>query len=150
VQLISDIESMHTFSNLISRTRRRDIGEFTIRKPYTVSVCFTPAQVELHEKILRVIHEILSMVHCTDNTMFMMTTIRRQAASCLFGLIPTLQSILCRHLSEIADDEDEAVSISALTEDRSIVAIQARINDILRMAEALPPDDPKYDSGVYP
>lgn len=36
VQLISDIENMHTFSNLISRTRRRDIGEFTIRKPYTV------------------------------------------------------------------------------------------------------------------
>ena len=28
VQLISDIENMHTFSNLISRTRRRDIGEF--------------------------------------------------------------------------------------------------------------------------
>ena len=37
VQLISDIESIHTFSNLISRTRRRDIGEFTIRKPFTGS-----------------------------------------------------------------------------------------------------------------
>ena len=44
VQLISDIENMHTFSNLISRTRRRDIGEFTIRKPYTVTVEFTPEQ----------------------------------------------------------------------------------------------------------
>lgn len=127
VQLISDIENMHTFSNLISRTRRRDIGEFTIRKPYTVSVNFTPEQAQLHEKILSVIHEILSMVHCTDNTVFMMTTIRRQAASCLFGLIPTLQSILCRHIAEIVDDEDEAVNMNAL-------------------AEALPPDDPKFDA----
>lgn len=86
------------------------------------------------------------MVHCTDNTVFMMTTIRRQAASCLFGLIPTLQSILCRHIAEIVDDEDEAVNMNALTEDRSIVAIQGKINDILSMAEALPPDDPKFDA----
>ena len=146
VQLISDIENMHTFSNLISRTRRRDIGEFTIRKPYTVSVCFTPEQAKLHEKILSVIHEILSMVHCTDNTVFMMTTIRRQTASCLFGLIPTLQSLLYRHIDEIIDDDDEAVNMNALTEDRGIIAIQGRINEILSMAEALPPDDPKYDA----
>ena len=44
MQLISDIENLHTFSNLISRTRRRDIGEFTVRKPITVTVDFTPEQ----------------------------------------------------------------------------------------------------------
>ena len=32
VQLISDIEGLHTFSNIISRTRRRDISDFTIRE----------------------------------------------------------------------------------------------------------------------
>lgn len=146
VQLISDIENMHTFSNLISRTRRRDIGEFTIRKPYTVSVPFTPAQAELHKKILGVIEEILSTVHGTDNTVFMMTTIRRHAASCLFGLIPTLQSILCRHIDEIVDDEDEAIDSNASPEARYISVIRGRIDDILAMAEALPPDDPKYDA----
>ena len=50
VQLISDIENLHTFSNLISRTRRRDIGEFTVRKPITVTVDFTPEQRVLHDK----------------------------------------------------------------------------------------------------
>ena len=44
VRLITDIESLHTFSNIISRTRRRDIGQFTLRKATTVKVPFTPVQ----------------------------------------------------------------------------------------------------------
>ena len=146
VQLISDIENMHTFSNLISRTRRRDIGEFTIRKPYTVTVDFTPEQKALHDKILSVIHDILSTVHCTDNTKFMMTTIRRQTASCLFGLVPTLRSILYRHLGEILDDEEESLDLNLLSKDNSINSIQVQIEEILKLAEKLPPEDPKFDA----
>ena len=146
VQLISDIENMHTFSNLISRTRRRDIGEFTIRKPYTVTVNFTPEQKVLHDMVLHVIHTILSTVHCTDNTKFMMTTIRRQTASCLFGLVPALRSILYRHVSEIMDDEDETMGLSALADEKSIASIHAQIEEILTLAQKLPPDDPKFDA----
>lgn len=144
VQLIADIESMHTFSNLISRTRRRDIGEFTIRKPYTVTVSFTPYQQELHDKILAVINDILAQIHCTDNTKFMMTTIRRQTASCLFGLVPMLRSILYRHAYEIMDD-DESFDLSCL-DIHNDMAIQDRIEDILHMAENLPAEDPKFDA----
>lgn len=146
VQLISDIENMHTFSNLISRTRRRDIGEFTIRKPYTVTVAFTPEQKELHDKVLGVIHKILSNVHCTDNTKFMMTTIRRQTASCLFGLVPTLRSILYRHLDEIMDDDDEAMDWNVLSRDNSVASIHAQIEEILELAQKLPSEDPKFDA----
>ena len=146
VQLISDIENMHTFSNLISRTRRRDIGEFTIRKPYTVTVDFTLEQKELHDKVLGVIHEILSNVHCTDNTKFMMTTIRRQTASCLFGLVPTLRSILYRHLNEITDNDDEAFDWNILSKDNSVTSIHAQIEEILAMAQKLSPEDPKFDA----
>lgn len=146
VKLISDIENMHTFSNLISRTRRRDIGEFTIRKPYTVAVDFTPEQRDLHDRVLSVIHDILSKIHCTDNTKFMMTTIRRQTASCIFGLVPTLKSILYRHLSEIMDDDDETVDWDKLNADNSIASIYARIEEILIMAQELPPEDPKFDA----
>ena len=146
VQLISDIENMHTFSNLISRTRRRDIGEFTIRKPYTVTVNFTPEQKVLHDMVLHVIHTILSTVHCTDNTKFMMTTIRRQTASCLFGLVPALKSILYRHVSEIMDDEDETMGLSALADEKSISSIHAQIEEILTLAQKLPPEDPKFDA----
>ena len=44
VSAIHTLEGLHTFSGIINRTRRRDIGEFTIREPRTVSVEFTPAQ----------------------------------------------------------------------------------------------------------
>lgn len=145
VQLIADIEEMHTFSNMISRTRRRDIGEFTIRKPYTVNVEFTPAQAELYNKIMSVIHDIFSMIHCTDNTKFMMTTIRRQTASCLFGLVPMLHSILYRHFYEIQDNTDE-IDFAALNNDKSLYEIHEQIKHILKMAEQLPEDDPKFDA----
>ena len=144
VQLIADIENLHTFANVISRTRRRDIGEFTLRKPYTVTVEFTPAQRELHDRILEIIHIILSSIHCTDNTKFMMTTIRRQTASCLFGLVPMLRSILYRHMHEIMDD-DEMFDWSVLQGDNSIESIHDEIEEILKLAENLPKDDPKFD-----
>ena len=146
VQLISDIENMHTFSNLISRTRRRDIGEFTIRKPYTVPVCFTPEQQKLYDKVLGVIHEMLSEIHCTENTKFMMTTIRRQTASCLFGLVPTLQSILYSHLEEIMDDDDEQVSWNDFFEEKNVNSFHEQIEEILELARKLPQEDPKFDA----
>ena len=146
VQLISDIENMHTFSNLISRTRRRDIGEFTIRKPYTVTVNFTEKQRKLHDKILSVIHEILSTIHCTNNTKFMMTTIRRQTASCLFGLVPMLRSILYRHIDEIMDSTDEMFELNSFFSDKFLDSIHAQIEEILKLAEKLPLEDPKFEA----
>lgn len=145
VQLISDIENMHTFSNLINRTRRRDIGEFTVRRPYTVEVQFTDYQRELHDKILSVIHDILSQVYCTLNIKFLMTTIRRQTASCLFGLAPMLKSILYHHVYEIMD-EDESFETNAFDIDSSSQTVRERINEILVMAEDLPEEDPKFDA----
>lgn len=145
VQLISDIESMHTFANIINRTRRCDIGEFTIRKPYTVEVKFTNYQRVLHDKILSVIYDILSQIHCTANIKFLMTTIRRQTASCLFGLAPMLESILYHHANEIMD-EDESFDMTVFNIDNSEQTIIERIEDILMMAEDLPDDDPKFDA----
>lgn len=90
VQLITDLEALHTFSGVINRTRRRDIGDFTIRRPETVAVEFTPAQKQLHDDLLQIQAEIFGKLHGDVNVKFMMTTIRRQAASCLFGLAPFL------------------------------------------------------------
>src|SRR5260221_5158691 len=41
VACVHELEQLHTFSHLINRTRRRDIGNFTTRKPETVNVSFT-------------------------------------------------------------------------------------------------------------
>ena len=79
---------------MINRTRRRDIGAFTIRKPETVTVAFTPSQQRLHDELIQVQAEIFRRLHGDVNVEFMMTTIRRQAASCLYGLAPFLEDIL--------------------------------------------------------
>jgi len=144
VQLITDIEALHTFSGIINRTRRRDIGDFTIRKPETVIVEFTPAQKILHDELLRVQAEIFSRLHGDVNIMFMMTTIRRQAASCLFGLAPFLESILNRHLDELS--WDEADNTDSMPQDVTVGPIQSQIQTILAKARVLDPDDPKLDA----
>jgi len=41
VRSLRTVEELHTFHGLINRTRRRDIGNFTIRKAYTKSIKFT-------------------------------------------------------------------------------------------------------------
>ena len=144
VQLISDVENMHTFSNIISRTRRRDIGEFTVRKPKTVTVEFTPEQRILHDEIISIIDGMLAQIHCTDNTKFMMTTIRRQTASCLFGLVPMLNNILYRHIYEMIDDEE--FDTKELNKETSVEEIHSRIKTILELVENLDEYDPKVDA----
>ena len=147
VQLISDVENMHTFANIISRTRRRDIGEFTVREPHTITVDFTVAQKNLHDTILQITHEMLSQIHSTENTKFMMTTIRRQAASCLFGLVPLLKDILFKHVYELIEEEDFLDSLFSTSQDDSLV-MRDRINEIIDMAKKLPKDDRKYDAMI--
>ena len=43
VKLIGDVESLHTFAHIINRTRRRDIGNFTLREPETLKVSLHPS-----------------------------------------------------------------------------------------------------------
>ncbi len=105
VEVIRDLKELHTFSDLINRTRRRDIEEFTTRKPQTVKVPFTEEQREVHEGILRVQARILNRIHSDIPIQFLMTTIRRQAASCLFGLTPLLEDILRRRIGELVEEE---------------------------------------------
>lgn len=144
VQLITDIESLHTFSGIINRTRRRDIGTFTIRKPETVNVPFTASQQQLHYDLLQVQAEIFRRLHGDINIKFMMTTIRRQAASCLYGLAPFLENILSRHLDEL--EWDEADDMGSVPSDDTIGSIQPQIQAILDKARSLDPYDPKLEA----
>ena len=144
VQLITDIESLHTFSGIINRTRRRDIGTFTIRKSETVNVSFTASQQQLHDQLLEVQAEIFRRLHGNINVKFMMTTIRRQAASCLYGLAPFLEHILSRHLDEL--EWDEADDMGAVPSSDTIGSIQPQIQVILEKARSLDPYDPKLEA----
>ncbi len=144
VQIITDLEALHTFSGIINRTRRCDIGNFTIRKPETVVVEFTPEQKSLHDDLLKIQIEIFSRLHNDVNVKFMMTTIRRQAASCLFGLVPFLEDILNRHLDEL--HWEEADNMDSVPRTDTIDSIESQIQSILDQARILDPYDPKLDS----
>ena len=143
VQLITDIEDLHTFSGIINRTRRRDIGAFTVRKPETVVVDFTPDQKELHDELLRVQAAIFSMIRPDANIRFMMTTIRRQAASCLYGLAPSIDEILSRHVGEPIEEEDD--DSGRVPGDDIMDTIRSQIRVVVDKARTLDPRDPKFD-----
>jgi SNF2 family DNA or RNA helicase len=146
VALTRATEELYTFSPLINRTRRRDIGEFTTRKPETLTVDFTPEQRKLHDDLLALVARILEFCHGQLNVGFMMTTIRRQAASCLFGLVPLLQDILSGKLNRLeameATDADEELDLSFV--DR----VRSDITSILGLASNLAPNDPKVEAFV--
>ena len=152
VQLITEMEALYTFSSIINRTRRRDIGEFTVRKPRTEEVKMTNDQVLLHDVLLETQKEIYRRLHKDKNILFMMTTLRRQAASCLYGLVPFLEQILNRHLHKIDPLEwvevDERVEVDDTGNIPLVDAldpIRTEIESILHKARELNPYDPKLD-----
>jgi len=143
VLLIRQIESFHSFSRLINRTRRKDIGDFCIRRNETLEISFTEAQQELHNLLLVFEANALSTIHNTNNVNFMMSTIRRQAASCIFGLAPLLSDILNRRLTDLDElvSENEADTVPEIVESLKVSA-----QDIVNLAKTLPPGDPKFEA----
>lgn len=144
VSLVRRIEELTTFSSLINRTRRRDIGSFTTRKADTIPVDFTPAQKAFHDRLLDVIARILAARHGDRSVKFMMTTIRRQAASCLFGLAPLLDDILRRNVDRLemleAADDDREVDLSVVEN------LRDEITALRNLASTLDDADPKLDA----
>ena len=144
IEAINTLEQLHTFSGIINRTRRRDIGNFTIRRPETVDVEFTEQQNELHDNLLDVQSKIMSHIHVTNNVNFMMTTIRRQAASCINGLAPMLKDILNRRINWIEGDADgydpDLFNMNAIDN------IRSEIQTVLNQAEQLDDEDPKLEA----
>jgi superfamily II DNA or RNA helicase len=143
VEAISALEGLHSFAGVINRTRRRDIGEFTIRRPETVVVDFTPGQRQLHDHLLAVQAEILGRLHGDRCVGFMMTTLKRQAASCIFGLAPMIEDLLTRRLDDLDGDDSEFAQ--DLTEGAK-QALGTAIVSVVQEAQALPPEDPKLDA----
>ncbi|MCY4368114.1 MAG: helicase-related protein [bacterium] len=142
VRAINALEGLYTFGPLINRTRRRDIGEFTTRKPQTVAVPYTPAQRALHDRLMETLARILAACHGHQNVRFMMSTVRRQAASCLYGLAPYMENILNRNLDRLegVDYSSEHVPDLGFVDD-----VRGEIESLIRTARSLDPVDPKAD-----
>lgn len=144
VQLITDIESLHSFDGMLNRTKRKDIQDFCFRHTYTKETEFTDRQRELHDELLKFEFLALSSLHNVRSVPFMMSTIKRQAASCIFGLSPHLRDIIERRFSSILDDPE--IDIETIDFDgMSIDALKQLSNHVLELADNLPEEDPKFD-----
>ena len=83
VQLIHDVESLHSFDCMINRTRRRDIQDFCVRRSYTISTTMTVAQNALYNiKIFNTINFRKSMhynpfayIHSEKDILKLVTTL---------------------------------------------------------------------------
>lgn len=143
VALSRKVETFHSFSRLINRTRRRDIDTFCIRRPETLEVSFTDKQQALHDALLEFEAEALSRLHGNQNVKFMMTTLRRQAASCIFGLAPFISSILDRRLGQLELTEADGDDLPSPME---FGALSSKAEAIRELARQLPEEDPKFEA----
>ena len=138
VALISDVESLHSFNSIINRTRRRDIQDFCIRRTQTREIEFTEEQKTIHDELLMFERKALSLLHGNVRSIpFMMTTLKRQAASCIFGLAPHIGDWIHKRLDEIEAEFGVYEGVEVLE--------NAALN-LIRKAENLPETDPKLDS----
>lgn len=142
VKLISDIESLHSFGTMLNRTRRRDIQDFCVRRSHTVSTSFTEYQQTLHDELLYFEHEALSTLHNANSVAFMISTIRRQAASCIFGLAPYIRDIISRRLMQLDYDPDSLIND---VDEKSLNTISSLAKKVLMLADKLPEKDPKFE-----
>lgn len=140
VKLISDTESLHSFGTMLNRTRRRDIQNFCVRRSHTVSVSFTEYQKMLHDELLHFEQETLSAMHNADSVAFMTSTIRRQSASCIFGLAPYIRDIINRRLLQLDIDLPDIIADEA-----SINTVSSLSRKLLNLADNLPDEDPKFE-----
>lgn len=146
VRLITDVESLHTFATIINRTRRRDIGEFTVRKPETLEVSFTEDQATLYNDLLHIQANILRQLHGDRGLRFMMTTIMRQASSCIHGLRPFLEDILTRRFDELGfTNGDMGDEFDAPTEYLSTPKIVEAVKQLLAFTENMSDEDTKVE-----
>lgn len=143
LDIIRKLEDLYTFSKLINRTRRRDIGSFCLRKPKTISVNFTENQSKLHDSLLNIISRSLSKTYKNTNPKFMMTTIQRQASSCIYGLKPLLKNILNKKLNDLGFAE--MFFDIDMPNDTTFEDIQDEIELILKETETLEEFDPKLE-----
>lgn len=144
VEIISKIESLHSFHTIINRTRRRDIEDFCIRRTATIDVPFNGVQRELYESLMEFETKALARLHGSRSVRFMMCTIMRQASSCIYGLAPFLDDLVKKRMSQIQEDGELYEFNCELNSDEENSLFELA-DEIAERKERLPESDPKFD-----
>lgn len=144
VEALSMIKGLHSFNEIITRTRRREIEDFCSRRTQTVNVPFTENQRDLYEALMEFESKALSLMHGTKAVRFMMCTIMRQAASCIYGLAPFMNDIVKRKIDQVNEDGElyEYDFVLNSDDENSLFELADEIADF---TENLLDDDPKLD-----
>ncbi len=152
VTLIDILSKMHTFSTIINRTQRKDVAsDFCMRHSNTVQAIFSKEEQSVFDNLISLKSKILEELHGTSNVKFMMTTLERQASSCLHGLSPLIGSIFNK---TVQNDDIDFSDISASNEDLDsnslddyiLIKYKKEIDQLIYEAENLPPYDPKFEA----
>ncbi len=136
-------QTLNTFSGLINRTRRRDIGDFTTRKPETVEVSFTAEQKAVYDDLLDLASRINESRGRGQSIDFLLSTLKRQASSSLNGLGPFIDDLLSHKLS--AEELSEADTDLDLLDTTPLNAFSDDIRQLAKRAKSLV-SDPKLDA----
>ena len=119
VECLKDLESLHTLSHIINRTKRKDIGEFTLREPVTVYNKFSQKEKSFYESVVKFENTLLRAKYGPIVAGLVMSTIERQITSCIPAFITMLDQFLARGL----------ISVDAITDDMDMEDINIRIDD---------------------
>ena len=144
VRAIRLVESLNTFSDIVTRTRRRDIGTFTTRKPSAPEVTFTDTQQQAYDAVIRLGARIEQAKNPGIPLKFLLSTLLRQAASSITGLAPLIEDLFENRLrsSEMVAEEEGEVSLTA----EQVEGFRADMRHIQALASHLiGAEDPKVN-----
>ena len=143
VRVVRALQSLNTFSGLINRTRRRDIGAFAVRNSETVEVDFTPEQESVHRDLIDICARIVGTRNPSMPVEFLLSTLRRQASSCINGLAPFIADLLEGRLT--AEEVSEADFDGDWFGANNLSEFRLEIQGLAERASQLEAD-PKFDA----
>lgn len=146
IKLISNIENLHTFHSIINRTRRKDIDNFCIRRTKTVTTPMTATQRALYKDLLSFEEKALQLTHNSNNTLFMMCTLMRQAASSIYGLVPYMDDFLNKRMNQVMFDDNLYENNINLDDDSMVDHLKNIRDEIKNLMPKQSADDPKFDN----
>lgn len=144
IACLRDLESLHTFSHVINRTKRKDIGEFTIREPITVLTEYNDAEQEFYNATKAFKFTALRKRYGQRTAKLIMSTIERQITSSLPAFVTLLDQFVERGLlsvSEVSDDWEYDFDADEI--DLDDVDFDEWAEHLKELAENLPETDSK-------
>ncbi len=145
IRFLGDLEEVHTLAHLMNRTRRRDIGRFTIREPQTVEVQFTQLQREFYEAIIDFQRQVLALEYDPLVIGLITDTLQRRASSCLPALLSGLNNFVETGRFSSTEITDDNLEFDDNITWKLPVSLVDDADHLRYLANKLPPDDPKLE-----